>query len=184
MVDLSRDVGLARGRSLLSKFKKIEGPGPLDGCGFGGIETEAQEFSNIGKERKNITSVEVLARGYSCWLQKKAKSNEESTYGAMMLYGESGGHVLMVNTTGVHTVPIMLNVRANALLQKLDPKAAIKVTFSEFARTPMEMGDFLTRVFTFIVIILLAVAFAFPPPFFVAFIVEEKQCGTKGQLLV
>merc|ERR1719487_2715652 len=90
----------------------------------------------------------------------------------------------MVNTSGLHTVPIMQNVRANSLLQNLSPDDEITVTFAVFERTPMEMGDLAVRFFTILAIILIGVAFAFPPPFFVAFIVEEKATGVKGQMLV
>jgi ABC-type multidrug transport system ATPase subunit len=170
--------GFSPSRQLLSKFKE---PGELAACKLGGIETEADEFKD-----KGVTDVEVITRGFSCWLQdtRDKEKPAESTYGAIMLYGDDGGHVVLVNTTGVHTLPIMMNVRANALLQKKLPDAQIRVTFSEFARTPKEMGDFLARIYVFISIILMSVGFAFPPPFFVAFIVEEKASGTKGQLLV
>jgi hypothetical protein len=151
-------------RMLLSKYKDSERTRPLQECGLGGIETEVKEFAE-----KNVTNVEVIARGYSCWLQdaRDKPDRPESTYGAMMLYGASGSHVLMVNTTGVHTVPIMLNVRANAILQKLLPDDEIKITFSEFAKTPNEFGDALKTFFVFLSIIILSVALAFPPPFFV-----------------
>lgn len=137
----------------------------------------------------------MIARGYSCWLQDKRlkdKSTEDSwlqeysTYGAIMLYGASGGHVLLVNTTGIHIVPTMLNIRTNALLQKLLPeeKPEVRITFSEFPYSPSQYEEWLKGFFVILSIILLTVALAFPPPFFVAFIVEEKQCGMKGQLLV
>jgi hypothetical protein len=168
-------------RALLSPYK--EEPGALQACDLGGIEAQASEFRD-----KDITDVEVIARGYSCWLQDKRDTErpEHSTYGAIMLYGASGGHVLMVNTTGIHTVPTMMNVRTNALLQKLLPeeKPEIRIKFSEFDRSPREYGEWLKSFFVILSIVLLTVALAFPPPFFVAFIVEEKACGMKGQLLV
>jgi ABC-type multidrug transport system ATPase subunit len=134
----------------------------------------------------NVTNAEVIARGYSCWLQdaRETENRPESTYGALMLYGASGGHVVMVNTSAVNTVPIMLNVRANALLQKLKPDDEIRMTFSQFDRTPNEFGEALKNFFVILSILILSVALAFPPPFFVAFIVEEKASGMKGQLLV
>merc|ERR1719326_1591444 len=78
----------------------------------------------------------------------------------------------------------MQNIRANALLQNKDDDDYIKITFSVFLRTPMELGDLANTILTFIGNILIGVAFIFPPPFYVAFIVEEKSLGVKGQLLV
>jgi ATP-binding cassette subfamily A (ABC1) protein 3 len=155
-------------------------PGVLRACGLGGLETQ-EEFRD-----KNITNVEVIVRGYSCWLQRIRDTDPraESTYGAIILHEASGGHVLLVNTTGVHAVPIMQNLRANAILQKVSPEDQIEVTFSQFERTPLELGSLMKNVLVIVSIILLSVAFAFPPPFFVAFIVEEKSAGVKGQLLV
>jgi ABC-type multidrug transport system ATPase subunit len=168
-------------RSLLSRYKKGES-GPLAGCELG----DGGKYLKTADGSKNISDVEVVARGFSCWLRKDRlrEGRPESTYGAIMLYGLNGSEVLLVNTSGIHTVPIMQNVRANALLQKLDASHEIRVVFSVFERTPMELGNLQTSILTIVAIILLGVAFFLPPPFYVAFIVEEKALGVKGQMLV
>jgi ABC-type multidrug transport system ATPase subunit len=163
-------------RQLLSKFKT---PGELASCAVG-------DYLVDGEPHPNITDVEAITRGFSCWLKKArdADDHPHSTYGAIMLYGVNQSQVVLVNTTGLHTVPIMLNVRSNALLQKVSPDDKITFIFSVFERTPMEFGNLRENIFTRVGIVLLGVAFSFPPPFFVAFIVEEKATGVKGQMLV
>jgi ABC-type multidrug transport system ATPase subunit len=170
----------SRLRSLLSIYK-TGNPGPLSSC----------DLAKDGKylktsDEKDITDVELVARGFSCWLKKDRLrlDHPESTFGAMMLYGVNGSEVLLVNTSGIHTVPIMQNIRANALAKKKDSNAQIEVTLSTFAKTPTEQDSLIEAVLQLIGVLLIGICFMFPPPFFVAFIVEEKSTGVKGQLLV
>jgi ABC-type multidrug transport system ATPase subunit len=177
-------------RMLLSKFKTEGRPGPLTRCGLQ-ISPRGDKnatLSDLATDLRaiNVTDLEVATRGFSCWLRaaRAAEGKPDSTYGAMLLYGKDGGEVLLVNTTGMHTVPIMRNVRANALLQNLKKDDSISIGFSIFERTPREFGSLVETVLTIVALLLLGVGFAFPPPFYVAFIVEEKALGIKGQMLV
>jgi ABC-type multidrug transport system ATPase subunit len=179
----------SRVRKLLSKFKTEGRPGPLSRCDLD-ISPRSDKNATLADiaafmQSRNVTA-EELTRGFSCWLNaaRSAEDKQESTYGAIMLYGTDDGEILLVNTTGMHTVPIMRNVRANALLQKISKEDFIKVGFSIFERTPREFGGLVETVLTIVALLLLGFAFAFPPPFYVAFIVEEKALGIKGQMLV
>jgi ATP-binding cassette subfamily A (ABC1) protein 3 len=178
-----------RTRMLLSKFKTEGRPGALTRCDLQISPRSADvTLAEIAQhfQESNVTNVEIVTRGFSCWLnaERSTEDHPESTYGAIMLYGVDGGEVLLVNTTGMHTVPIMRNVRANALLQKIKKDDFIKVGFSIFERTPREFGGLIETILTIVGLLIIGVAFAFPPPFYVQFVVEEKALGIKGQMLV
>merc|ERR1719238_2439727 len=169
-----------------TEARKEENPGACEEAGRGGRPKDSRVRMLGEAFRDSNVTLEVVTRGFSCWLNEARNEEDkpESTYGAIMLYGTDGGEVLLVNTTGMHTVPIMRNVRANALLQKIKKDDSIKVGFSIFERTPREFGGLVETVLTILANLLLGFAFAFPPPFYVAFIVEEKALGIKGQMLV